>query len=170
MHHLEMKCEHFYTEWCIAGYGTCHYSDVIIGTVACVPKYQPHGCLLNRLFRRKSNKLSKLRVTGLCEGDSPVTGEIPAQRVSYAINVSIWWRLHVYCGICDVGEFRMQHFLLQDVSYCLRRKVPDTYMHGCGFQQLSSFKIRFVWIKASLCIRYSVLFTRKANIKNNVGK
>ena len=32
------------------------------------------GCLLNRLLSRKSKKTSKLRVTGLCEGNSPVTG------------------------------------------------------------------------------------------------
>ena len=31
-----------------------------------VSNHQPHGCLLNRLFRRKSKKTSKLRVTGLC--------------------------------------------------------------------------------------------------------
>ena len=37
------------------------------------------GCLLNRLFRRKWKK-SKLHVTGLCEGNSPATGEFPAQR------------------------------------------------------------------------------------------
>ena len=29
-------------------------------------------------------------------GDSPVTGEFPAQRVSNAENVSIWWCLHEY--------------------------------------------------------------------------
>ena len=37
---------------------------------------------------------SKLRVTGLCEGNSPVTGEFSAQRASNAENVSIWWRHH----------------------------------------------------------------------------
>ena len=36
-----------------------------------VSNYQPHGCLLNRLFRRRSKKTSKLRVTGLCVGNSP---------------------------------------------------------------------------------------------------
>ena len=40
--------------------------------------HQPHGCLLNRLFRRGSRKTSKLRVTGLCVGNSPGTGEFPA--------------------------------------------------------------------------------------------
>ena len=29
-----------------------------------------------------------------CEGNSPVTGEFPAQRASNAENVSIWWRHH----------------------------------------------------------------------------
>ena len=32
--------------------------------------HQPHGCLLNRLFRRRSKKTSKLRVTGLCVENS----------------------------------------------------------------------------------------------------
>ena len=52
------------------------------------------GCLLNRLFRRRSKKTSKLRFAGLCEGNSPGTGEFPAQRASNAENVSIWWRHH----------------------------------------------------------------------------
>ena len=51
--------------------------------------------LLNRLFERKSKKTSKLRVTGLCAGNSPRgTGEFPAQMASNAENVSIWWRHH----------------------------------------------------------------------------
>ena len=60
-----------------------------------VSNHQPHDCLLNRLFRRRSKKTSKLRVTGLCMGNSPGTGEFPAQMASNAENVSIWWRHHV---------------------------------------------------------------------------
>ena len=59
-----------------------------------VSNHQPRDCLLSRLFRRRPNKTSKLRVTGLCEGNSPVNGEFPAQRASYPENVSIWWRHH----------------------------------------------------------------------------
>ena len=44
-----------------------------------VSNHQPHHCLLKRLFRRRSKKTSKLRVTGLCAGNSPVTGEFPTQ-------------------------------------------------------------------------------------------
>ena len=36
-----------------------------------VSNHKPCGCLLNRLFRRRSKKTSKLRVTGLCAGNSP---------------------------------------------------------------------------------------------------
>ena len=36
-----------------------------------VSNHQPHGCLLNRLFGRRSKKTSKPRVTGLCAGNSP---------------------------------------------------------------------------------------------------
>ena len=59
-----------------------------------VSNHQPHDCLLNRSFRRRSKKTSKLRITGLCAGNSPGTGEFPSQMASYAENVSIWWRHH----------------------------------------------------------------------------
>ena len=39
-------------------------------------------------------KTSKFRVTGHCEGNPPVTGEFPAQRVNNTENVYIWWRYH----------------------------------------------------------------------------
>ena len=59
-----------------------------------VSNHQPHDCLLKRLFRHRSKTTSKLHVTGLCGGNSPVTGEFPTQRASNAENVSIWWRHH----------------------------------------------------------------------------
>ena len=42
-----------------------------------VSNNQPHHCLLNRLFGRRSKKTSKLRVIGLCAGNSPETSEFP---------------------------------------------------------------------------------------------
>ena len=49
-----------------------------------VSNHQPRDCLLKRLFRRRSKKTSKLRVTGLCAGNSPGTGEFPTQMASNA--------------------------------------------------------------------------------------
>ena len=43
----------------------------------------------------RSKKTSKLRVTGLCAGNSPVASEFLAQMASNAENVSIWLRHHV---------------------------------------------------------------------------
>ena len=59
-----------------------------------VSNHQPYDCLLNRLFWRRSEKTSTFSVTGHCVGNSPVTGEFPAQMTSNAENVSIWWRHH----------------------------------------------------------------------------
>ena len=56
--------------------------------------HQRLHCLLNCRFRRRWKKTSKLRVTGLCLGNSPVTGHFPTQKASKAENVSIWWRHH----------------------------------------------------------------------------
>ena len=63
-----------------------HYSDVIRGPAA--PQ------ITRRLFGRRSKKTPKLRVTGLCVGNSPMDGEFPAQMASNAENVAIWWRHH----------------------------------------------------------------------------
>ena len=39
--------------------------------------------------------MGDLWVTGLCAGNSPATGEFPAQMASNEENASIWWRDHV---------------------------------------------------------------------------
>ena len=49
-----------------------------------VSNHQPRDCLLNGLFKHRLKKTSKLRVTGLCAGNSPVTSEFPAQMASHA--------------------------------------------------------------------------------------
>ena len=72
-----------------------------------VSNQQPRHCLLNRLFRGRSKKASKLRVTGLCVGNSPVTSEFPAQMASNAENVSIWWRHHVMA--CCLATHYVNH-------------------------------------------------------------
>ena len=57
-----------------------------------VSNHQTYDSLLNRLYRRRSQKTSKLRVTGIYAGISSVTGEFPAQMASNTENVSIWLR------------------------------------------------------------------------------
>ena len=71
-----------------------------------VSNHQSHHCFLNRLFRRRSKKTSKLRVTGLYAWNSLATCEFPAQMASNAENVSIRWRHHVLSGfLCAENHF-----------------------------------------------------------------
>ena len=105
-----------------------------------VSNHQPHDCLLNCLFGRRSKKVSKLRVTGLCAGNSPGTGEFPAQRASNTENVSIWWRHHERATNCPHIVAAILHFgfvkttevksavEIQYASFCLSDKqfVADT--------------------------------------------
>ena len=74
-----------------------------------VSNHQFHDCLLKRLFRRRSKKTSKLRVTGLCAENSPVDGELPAQMVSNAKNVPIWWLHHCESNPSVVVTKAMAH-------------------------------------------------------------
>ena len=67
-----------------------------------VSDHQPRDCLLNRLFRRRWKKTPKIRVTGLCVGNSPVTGEFPAhkgqwRRKCFHLMMSSWmWRTELH--------------------------------------------------------------------------
>ena len=67
-----------------------HYSDVIMGAMA--SQITSLTIVYSTVYIGRSKKTSKLRVTGLCAGNSPGTGEFPAQMASNEKNVSIWWR------------------------------------------------------------------------------
>ena len=105
----------------------CHDANYVVmgGTAIChstlhwrhngrdsVSNHQPHDCLLNCLLSGRSKKTSKFRVTGFCEGNSPVTGEFPALRARNVENVSIWWRHHV-----QPAEPPVKVFFLFSVSW-----------------------------------------------------
>ena len=69
-----------------------HYSDVIMDPMA--SQITSLTIVYSTVIQARSKKTSKLRVTGLCVGNSPVTGEFPVQMASNAENVSIWWHHH----------------------------------------------------------------------------
>ena len=56
-----------------------------------VSNHQPHDCLLNRLFRLRSRKTPKLRITGFCARNSPVNSphKWPVTRKMFPFNVVI---------------------------------------------------------------------------------
>ena len=103
-----------------------------------VSNHQPHVCLLNRVFIRRSKNTSKLHVTGLYVGNSPETGEVPAQMASNAENGSIWWRhhdMHNFVLICiifamDDSFLQSQGLFIEDIwfDYCVYYHWP-LYVH-----------------------------------------
>ena len=112
-----------------------------------VSNHQPHECLLNRLFRLRSKKTTKLRVTGLCVGNSPVTGEFPAQMASNADNAFIWWCHHeVWSPV-----WTYQSFTWTRGTYGTDlRTVISYFSDWCRKLHSSECNInfmRFVWIK-----------------------
>ena len=99
---VHINCSQSEAEPCKHGYYVRYFSYSLQwrhNGLDSVSNHQPHRCVLRRLFGRWSKKTSKLRVTGLCAGNSPGTGEFPTQRASNAENVSIWWRHHVLLNI-----------------------------------------------------------------------
>ena len=62
-----------------------------------VSNHQCLNCFLKRLFRRRSKKTSKLRVTGLCEGinrwpvDSPHKGPVTGKYLHLMTLSRVWW-------------------------------------------------------------------------------
>ena len=70
-----------------------HYNDVIMSTMASqiTSLTIVYPIVYSGVDQRKK---SKLHVTCLWAGNSPVACEFPAQRANNAENVSIWWRHH----------------------------------------------------------------------------
>ena len=95
-----------------------------------VSNHHPHDSLLNRLFRHISKKTSKLRVSYLCEGNSPVTSEISAQMTSNAENVSIWWRHHTMapsndCWLQTVSRINDSQHVWRHKEILERRAIAE---------------------------------------------
>ena len=99
-----------------------HYSDIIMGAMAF--KITTVSIVYNRLFRRRSKKTSELCVTGLCEGNSPVTGEFPTKRAINAKNASIWWR-HRAPWNNKIVRKRMRFF---EDKLCLKMCLPLQFL------------------------------------------
>ena len=113
-----------------------------------ISNHQRLDYLLNRVLRYRSKKISKLRFTGLCEGNSLVTGEFPTQRASNVENVSIWingWvnsleagdsRCH--CAHYDINLMRKDSPRLCNILYvdALCLKWNSTEHQTSGFRKL----------------------------------
>ena len=134
-----------------------HYGDVIMGPIA-----SQITSLANNLIRCRSKKTSKLRVTGLCTGNSPETGELSEQRASNAENVSIWWRHH--------GSRSFVSGNLQQFYWISSESIPivlfsPIVINARFLGKLSSFAIVFpnIYILSSFATKRGIV----RNYRNN---
>ena len=111
-----------------------------------VSNHQPHDCLPKRSFKRRSKKTWKLRVTGLCAGNSPETGEFPAQMASNAENVSIWWRHHEHADLIASS------CLFYLISICTLRPFLHLLFDSCTFRRYEYHGAMYIdrWINIAM--------------------
>ena len=97
----------------------------------------------------RSKKTSKLRVTGLCEGNSPVTGEFPAQRSSNAEKSSHFMTSSYDLRSWDTSIVKLFYHVPSSIASLVRFKV-------------STFSINAQWIVQSF-IQEFMPVTRKSS-------
>ena len=102
-----------------------------------VSNHQPHCCLLNCLFRRGSKKTSKLRVTGLCVGNSLGPVNSP-----------------------NKGPVTLKMFPFDDVIMTSQKTIssridePTNYQEILGCEPVDSYRTHFVkWLYVFCVIR-----------------
>ena len=115
--------KHMETGWCI--YVTvywviirhCHYNDVIMGTI--VSQITSLTIVYSTVYSDADQRKHQSSVLlAICVGNSPGTGEFPAQMASNAENVSIWWRPDAYAA----GSPYLIHWWTV-VKWTLRKKL-----------------------------------------------
>ena len=84
-----------------------------------VSHHQPHHCLLNRLFRHRSKKTPKLRVTGLWVGNSPVNSphKGPVTRKMFPFDDVIMNNCH-WCGWCSNTIYNNMQIMMYIYRLC----------------------------------------------------
>ena len=139
----------------------CHYNDAIMSSMA----FQITSLTVVHLtvyFRRRSKKKLKLRVIGLCEGNSPVTGEFHAQRASNPENAYIWWRHHSQhwdrTGCWNISHIKTYYVSSREIFRYQRMNDEDhqrnTYIdglvQGCNIFIVNAMEIQQSCTKPSI--------------------
>ena len=142
-----------------------------------VSNHRRLDCPLNRLFRHRSKKTPKLRVTGLCEGNLIVTEKFPAQMASNSEHVSIWLCHH---GLILIQRFHRWNLIMlwsfencfeaencfegpHSVDFCLT-KYPPPPIRWC---QLCLFRVSEVWLMGAWDTRDELTLSQAVAFKPN---
>ena len=123
-----------------------HYSDVILGAMA--TQITSLAIVYSTVYSGADQKKHQGSASlALCAGNSPVTGEFPAQKASNAENVSIWWRHRVMLTLHYIPyHWCIERFLL------VGNKFISIYIYiesSCLF--VFSFTYPTAWLLACTC-------------------
>ena len=110
-----------------------------------VSNHQPHDCLLNRLFGRISKKTSKLRLTGLCVGNSP--GPVnsphkgPVTRKMFPFDDFTRWRTSWWLHALAI--FLQYSFFVRGIH---QSQVEHNQTHACFMRDRTKRVSQKYWI------------------------
>ena len=133
-----------------------HYNDVIMGAIA--SQITSLSIVYSTIYSSADQR--KLRATGFCEGNSPVTGVFPAQMASNVENVSILWRHHdkPYCAsrkLCCTCALSYDSMWAYDIhaasSFVWQTEYRFVYYTKVyEYLKCVFFSARFMWCPFSL--------------------
>ena len=143
-----------------------HYSDVMMSAIWCLKSSASrfgYSTVCSGTDQRKHQSSASLDCVREIHRWS-VTGEFPAQRVSNAENVSIWWRLHllICCGrICMCTQHKLtdlfhDRFDLHKAVSCLHN-LPHQVHKLTGHIEKYAFIYWRLWV---LCLMQYVMISR----------
>ena len=137
-----------------------------------VSNHRRLDCLFKRLFRSRSKKISKLRVTGLCEGNSLVAGEFPHKgqvtREMFPFHDAImWWHHRALMTLFTIALDSQLH----GVQSCSCDKIDQAVQWGnASYSRENSAGIG---LEFPLCIATKIVnkfwlwVTLKSSFENN---
>ena len=143
--------------WAIQQYDD-HYGDVIMGAISSLITSLTivYSTVYSDADRKKT---SKLLGTGLCVGNSPGTGEFPAQMASNAENVSIWWRHHAM-RVCSMPKTEY------DLIRTIMCPAYGTHERLCCISGIMiNICCRYRWWEARVFLDYALWFVGNYTIK-----
>ena len=124
-----------------------------------VSNHQPHGCLLSRLFRRRSRKTSKLRVTGLWVENSPgpvnSSHKGPVTRKMFPFDDVIMYSIHWPHHVHSFAAFR-----------CLAINIQHNKTRLCDHEELINYVVELKLSQCILAVSGNVFYYRRRALAN----
>ena len=152
-----------------------------------VSNHGPLDCLLNRMSRRRWKKIPKLRVTGLCDGIPPVTGDPhkgPVTRKMFPLD-DVIVRMQCNCAVlskwlttqvlgqcfhifCPRKYHEKARISLSDSWYFSRRPYARNISNGLNYWNVDESDATVIWMN-QLVIKLFSMYSEAVRKRISVG-